>query len=73
MFSTGHRWVRLRESGYVSLSAKRTDPTIRNVTFYTTDPWGLLQKKVRFETYLPVGTFPRGWYVLEGNYIMKIM
>ena len=24
---------------------------------------GLLQKKVRFETYLPVGTFPRGWYV----------
>ena len=32
---------------------------------------GLLQKKVRFETYLPVGTFPRGWYVLEGNNIMK--
>ena len=25
--------------------------------------WGLLQKKVRFETYLLVGTFPRGWYV----------
>ena len=25
--------------------------------------WGLLQKKVRIETYLPVGTFPRGWYV----------
>ena len=24
---------------------------------------GLLQKKVRFETYLPVGTFPRGWYI----------
>ena len=24
---------------------------------------GLLQKKVRFETYVPVGTFPRGWYV----------
>ena len=25
--------------------------------------WGLLCKKGRFETYLPVGTFPRGWYV----------
>ena len=25
--------------------------------------WGLLQKKVRFKTYLPVGTFPRGWYI----------
>jgi len=25
--------------------------------------WGALQKTVRFETYLPVGTFPRGWYV----------
>ena len=25
--------------------------------------WGLLQKTGRFETYLPVGTFPRGWYV----------
>ena len=39
-------WVGLRESGYVSLSAKRTNPqnsyptvgTFRNVTFYTTDP-----------------------------------
>ena len=31
---------------------------------------GLLQKKVRFETYLPVGMFPRGWYVLviQGNH-----
>ena len=26
-------------------------------------PWGLLHKIVRFETYLPVGTFPRGRYV----------
>ena len=26
---------------------------------------GLLQKKGCFETYLPVGTFPRGWNVLE--------
>ena len=24
--------------------------------------WGVLQK-TGFETYLPVGTFPRGWYV----------
>ena len=27
--------------------------------------WGLLQKNFRFETYPPVGTFPRGWYVLQ--------
>ena len=24
---------------------------------------GLLHNKLRFETYPPVGTFPRGWYV----------
>ena len=27
--------------------------------------WGLLQKNFRFETNPPVGTFPRGWYVLQ--------
>ena len=34
---------------------------------------GVLQKKLRFETYLPrpVGTNFRGWYVLLGNSIMK--
>ena len=32
---------------------------------------GVLQKKLRFETYLPVGSNFGGWYVLEENYIMK--
>ena len=29
--------------------------------------WGLLHKIVRFETYLPVGTFPGGWYVCAAS------
>ena len=46
-----NQWVRLRESGYVSLSAKCTNPqnsyppvgTFRNVTVYTTDPCRLFR------------------------------
>ena len=34
---------------------------------------GLLQKKGRFKAYLPVGTFPRGCYILVENNIMKII
>ena len=30
---------------------------------YEGEFWGVLQKTGRFETYLPVGTFPRGWYI----------
>ena len=55
---------------------KRTDllvnvGTFRNVTFYTTDPRGLLHKIVRVETYLPAGTFWGGRYIWRENYIMK--
>ena len=32
---------------------------------------GLLQKKVGFETFLPLVTFLKGWYVLEKNEKMK--
>ena len=33
--------------------------------------WGVLQKKLRFETYQPVGTNLGGCYLLLGNYIIK--
>ena len=33
--------------------------------------WSLLQKRVRFETYLPVGTFRVDRYAWRENYIMK--
>ena len=36
-------------------------------TYFYITCWGLLHKIVRFETYLPVGTFPAGWYVCAAS------
>ena len=36
---------------------------VRESIYIAVEFRGLLHKIVRFETYLPVGTFPRGWYV----------
>ena len=36
---------------------------VLRLTGFRSNHWGLLCKKGRFETYLPVGTFRGGWYV----------
>ena len=41
--------------------------TLKSKENFRTHFWGLLHNKLRFETYPPVGTFPRGWYVYRVN------